>query len=177
MNEPLFYNRFAHSKEMAKENANYWFFKTKLMKLAYFCFFVISLPIIIFAPHFIKILDFIPEIFNIFVLLLRIFWIITLIYLPLSYFLIIKVQTPKTPDDAMSVVSVTETEIQCKIGKKTISLNPHKTHFFYESENYIVVSTGMTSIVDIILKKDSFSIGTSEEFVNFLKKNGAIQIK
>ena len=69
----------------------------------------------------------------------------------------------------MSIVTVSENEVQWKNGEKTKTFNPKKIYAFYETKNYIVMTSGLGSS-DLILKKDAFSVGNCEDFIKFLKK-------
>ncbi len=174
MNEPLFCNSFTYDKKMATETTLHLYFKTKMMKLAYasmafgIVFFMLLPQIIEALPEFEKFYSFIAS-------TICVCFLISIFCFVLLYFLMIN-QGSKTSDEAMSIVTVSENEIQWKKGEKTKTFNPKKIYAFYETKNYIVAAAGLGSN-DMILKKDAFSVGTSEDFIKFLKKNGSFQIK
>ena len=174
MNEPLFYNRFTYNKAMAKETTTHLYFKTKMMKLAY-ALLIMGILSSLLVSQATKTLPELEKIFNFMASLVCVAWLICVCCIVLSYFIMIN-KSSKSPDEAMSIVTVSENEVQWKNGEKTKTFNPKKIYAFYETNNYIVMTSGLGSS-DMILKKDAFSVGNSEDFIKFLKKNGSFQIQ
>ena len=174
MNEPLFYNSFTYSKEMAKETANHLYLQTKLMKIVYA---TLALEAVFFMvwPLIKDALVELREIYSFMMPFFYVCWIVSVVSFSLSYLLGIT-RGSKKQADAMCIITISENEVKWKQGEKTKTYNPKKIYAFYETENYIVVAAGLNTS-EMIYKKDAFSVGNSEEFVEFLKKNGAHQIK
>ena len=174
MNELLFYNSFTYDKEMAKETANHLYLKTKLMKLAYAS---LALGVIFFMilPLIKETFPELGELYSFIAPFILVCLIVSVCCFTVSYFSMI-VQGSKKQADSMCIITVNENEIKWTKGEKTKTYNPKKIYAFYETENYIVAAAGL-STSEMIFKKNAFSVGSSEEFIKFLKKNGAYQIK
>ena len=95
MNEPLFYNSFTYSEEMAKEIAFHFLFKTKLMKF-FLTVIIIFLPINILISVLTGQITF----YQISTFALT---GMTFILWPIAYFSMVKANTPKGNDDGFSV--------------------------------------------------------------------------
>ena len=161
MNEPLFYNSFYYSKEMAKEIADYVFFKNKLMKFCY-TVFAISIPLNI-------ILSIVTGQIYFYQLGTYGLALIACAMFPFIYFSLIKANTPKYPDDELSTVIADENTIQGRWQNNEITCEIKKITLFFVTKNYIVVFTKLTGRTGMVLKKDSFSLGSSEDFIKLLK--------
>lgn len=165
MNEPLFYNSFTYSEEMAKEIAFHFLFKTKLMK-----FFITV--IIIFLPINILLAVWIGQI-TFYQITTFALTGMTFILWPIGYFSMVKANTPKRNDDGFSVITADDTMINGKWRNSEISCEIKKISMFFETKNYIVVFPKMIGRTGMVLKKDAFSVGNAEDFIKLLKSQCA----
>ena len=161
MNEPLFYNSFTYSEEMAKEIAFHFLFKTKLMKF-FLTVIIIFLPINILLAVWIEQITF----YQITTFALT---GMTFLLWPIAYFSMVKANTPKGNDDGFSIITADYTMINGKWRNSEISCEIKKISLFFETKNYIVVFPKMTARTGMVLKKDAFSVGNAEDFIKLLK--------
>lgn len=165
MNEPLFYNMFAYDKQMARELANHFLFKMKIMRIIY-VIFAICIPI-----NILSLLD--NNEFDSMQQYTLALILIVLLMLPIMYAVIYFSCLPSSlPDQRISTTIVGEEFIEWKWNKYSARYEIKKLLICFETRNYIVIIPSLTSKTGIIIKKDSFTLGTSDEFIAFLKSKG-----
>lgn len=169
MNDPLFKNSFIRNKSTSTEIVKYMLLLTRLMKILYVVAaisFVINLAFIlidVFNPN-IKI---VPE--NYFSTVIT--YVFPAILLALMCFVTKARNTPKGGTSEESFI-VTEDEIMWTSEGKELTLAIEKIAFYYNTKNYFLIIPNTKGVIIPAIKKDSFTLGSSDEFLGFLKSKG-----
>ena len=165
MENMLFYNRFSYDRQMAKEVSFGIVFKMKLLRIVYIALAIataisILLCVINGEVSPIQRLSFV--------------WAIACyLMIPAMYFAFYYLCFPSYPADQNVSITVVEGEfIEHKWNEYSVKVAISKMIGCYETRNYIVLLLGRMHRVGVVVKKDSFSVGTSEEFVAYLKSKG-----
>ena len=164
MHEPLFQNKFAYDKQTIKEIISHFLLKTRVMKAIYICipiFVICNIALSLLSSAYLPLQK-----------ILLIGFLVSLIFIGLGILETMLVNTPKYADQSISNVSVDDESIDWKFGDKAKIYKTRKVLAFFETENYIVFIPNIYTSNLVILKKNSFTVGTSEEFVSFLKSKG-----
>ena len=161
MHEPSFQNKFAYDKQTIREIITHFMLKTKIMKAVY-----IAIPVFALSNVVLMLLS---SEFWYFQKILLIGFLVSLIFIGLGIVETIMANTPKYADQNMSNVSINSESIDWKLGDKTKTFKTKKVFAFLETENYIVLIPNIYTSTLVVLKKSSFTNGTSEEFISFLK--------
>lgn len=169
MKEPLFHNSFAYEKQTIREIITHFMLKTKIMKAVY-----IAIPVFALSNVVLMLLS--SEFWH-FQKILIITFLVSLGFIGLGILETKITNTPKFVDQSISNVLIYDQSIDWKWGKKAKIYNVRKIFAFFETKNYIVLIPSLASSTFIVLKKISFTIGTSEEFIAFLKSNGVRAMK
>lgn len=164
MNEPLFKNHFTRDKGTALEIVKGMLLLTFLMKIVY-VLWAISLLSTLVTAIFQNKLAYLFQLPN----------IATYILLPLLLLLMCVAlksrNTPKGGQCEESFVITNDEMVWISAGKKR-TFDIKDIAMYYNVKNYIIViPKGRNHIIPAI-KKDSFSLGDTQEFIDFLKSKG-----
>ena len=161
MHEPSFQNKFAYDKQTIKEIISHFLLKTRVMKAIYICipiFVICNIALLLLSNAYLPLQK-----------ILLISFLVSLIFIGLGIIETKMANTPKYADQSMSNVSINSESIDWKLGDKTKTFKTKKVFAFLETENYIVLIPNIYTSTLVVLKKSSFTNGTSEEFISFLK--------
>ena len=169
MNEPLFKNSFIRDKKTATEIVKCMLLLTKLMKILY----VVAAISLVFELVFFFIdlsnpnVRIIPESYYITIFT----YVFPSLLLLLMFFVTKARNTPKSGTSEESFVITDNEIIWTSAGKKNIfAIND--IVYYYNAKNYfVIIPNGMYAYIPAI-QKDSFTLGTSDEFIEFLKSKG-----
>ena len=168
MNEPLFENRHQRDKKTAIEITKFLIFQTKLIKAVYIIAAITGvLTLITFFVQKRQFSDLSISIFT---------YVYAALLMALMYVVLKNSNVPKE-QVCEEAFSVNETQIEWSLGGYTSIYSIGDIGAFYETENYIVILPKKRCKMFPALRKDGFTVGNSEEFINLLKKNKIQQTK
>ena len=165
MNEPLFKNSFIRDKSTANAIVKAMLLQMRLMKFVYVAFVIslaLSIAILVFQKRM-------PSSFDLLT------GVSTYVFIPFMFLVMcVALRTQNIPKGGQSEEEFVFTD------KEMVWTSAGKTHtyaikdifMYYDAKDYIlVIPKGRTPMVPTI-KKDSFTLGTSNEFIAFLKSKG-----
>ena len=169
MNEPLFKNNFVRDKSTSTEIAKSMLLLTRLMKIVY----IVAAISLVFYLAFILL-----DIFNPNMRIAPEGYFLTLFtyafpsaLLALMYFVIKARNTPKEGTSEENFVIKDDEMIWTSAGKE-YAYAIKDIAFYFDTKNYfLIVPNAMSPFIPAI-KKDSFTLGSSDEFIEFLKSKG-----
>lgn len=164
MNEPLFKNHFIRNKSTALEIVKSMLLLTFLMKIVY-VLWAISLLFTVVIAIFQNTLEYLFQLPN----------IATYVMLPLLLLLMfVSIKSRNTPKGGQceeSFVITSDELVWTSAGEKR-TFDVKDIAMYYNTKNYIIVILkGRTPIIPAI-KKDSFTLGDAQGFIDFLKSKG-----
>lgn len=164
MNEPLFKNSFIRDKSTANEIVKGMLLLTFIMKVVYVAFAISLVSTLVIAIVQSRIAS-----------LFSISNITTYIFLPLLLvFMCVVLKVRNTPKGGQSEESfvITDGEIIWT------SFNEKRTYavkdiaMYYDTKDYIIIIPKGRAAMIPAIKKDSFTLGSTEDFIEFLKFKG-----
>ena len=165
MNEPLFKSSFIRDKSTANDIVKAMILEIRMMKFVY----VAAIISLIFSFAFLIIQN-----WNISPFQLKI-EIITYVYPSVLLMLVgVVIRARNIPKGGQSEEEFvfTDNEMVWTSAGKTYTYAIKSISMYYDAKDYIIViPNGKTPMMPAI-KKDSFTVGTSDEFIAFLKSKG-----
>lgn len=164
MNEPLFKNSFIRDKNTAFEIVKGMLLLTFMMKVLYVAFAISLVSTLVIAI----VQSRIASLFNI-------IDITTYVFIPLLLiFMCVVLRTRNTPKGGQSEESfvITDDEMIWTSSNTMRTYAIKDIYTYYDTRYYIIViPKGITPMIPAI-KKDSFTLGNAEGFIDFLKSKG-----
>lgn len=164
MNEPLFKNSFVRDKSTANEIVKGMLLLTFMMKVVYVAFAISLVSTLVIAIVQSRIAS-----------LFSITNITTYVFIPLLLIfmcVVLKVRnTPKSGQGEESFV-ITDDEMIWTSGISTQTYAINNIAMYYDTKDYIIIIPKGRNHMFPAIKKDSFTLGNAEDFIEFLKSKG-----